>query len=165
MGPRWWLATILLLIPLARFGPRYVLLAANADPHWSDLAMDRESHEAADLLNRLKRSADTLYVWGYRPDIFAYTDMRAASRFLDSQAMTGVPADRHLTQSAPVLPDDVTAAARHELAQSYPSFIVDGLSEYNPNLAISRYPELKEWLTQYGEIARIRGVIIYRRRL
>ncbi len=103
LGPRWWLAAMLLVIPLARFGPRYALLAMNADPQWSDLAMNRESREASDVLDRVHHPGDTLYVWGYRPDLFAYTGMPAASRYLDCQAMTGVPADRHLTQSASVL--------------------------------------------------------------
>jgi hypothetical protein len=161
LGRRWWLAAILLLAPLARFGPRYVLLAANLDPQWSDLAMDRESREAADTLNAVRRPGDTLYVWGYRPDLFAYTGMPAASRYLDCQALTGVPADRHLTQSAPVLSPESIAAARRELAASHPDFIVDGLSAYNPKLALSGYPELKDWLAHYREIARIRGMVIY----
>ena len=78
--------------------------------------------------------------------------------------MTGVPADRHLTQSASVLPADVTGKARRELAASHPDFIVDGLSEYNPRLALAGYPELKDWLSHYREIARIRAMVIYRRR-
>ena len=164
LGQRWWLAAILLVIPLARFGPRYVMLAANTDPQWSDLAMDRESREAADVVNRIRRPGDTLFVWGYRPDVFVYTNMPAASKFLDSQALTGVPADRHLTQSTPVVLPEVTAAARRELTRSHPDFIVDGLSEYNPALSMSRYPDLKDWLAQYDEIARIREVIIYRAR-
>ena len=159
---RWWLVAMLLAIPLVRFGPRYILLAANADPQWSDLAMDRESRVAVQILDRYRKPGDTLYVWGYRPDIFAYTRMRAASRYLDCQAMTGVPADRHLTQSTSVLSAETTAAARHELAESRPSFIVDGLSEYNPALCLTRYPELKNWLASYREIARVRGIIIYK---
>lgn len=158
---RWWLVAILLAIPLVRFGPRYILMAANTDPQWSDLAMDRESREAVELLNRFRRPGDTLFVWGYRPDIFAYTRMRAASKFLDCQAMTGVPADRHLTQSTSVLPAEITATARRELAESRPDFIVDGLSEYNPVLSLTRYPELQTWLARYREIARVRGIIIY----
>jgi hypothetical protein len=164
LGRRWWLPAILLLVPLVRFGPRYVLLAANADPRWGDLAMDQESRQAADILNRLRSGGDTLFVWGYRPDLFAYTGIPAASRYLDCQAMTGVPADRHLTQSGSVLPPEATARARRELAASHPSFIIDGLSEYNPRLAISAYPELRVWLAQYQEVARVRGILIYRRR-
>ena len=162
LGRRGWLAAILLVIPLVRFGPRYVLRPrADADPQWSDVAMDRESHRVADLLNRIRHPGDTLYVWGYRPDVFAYTGMPAASKFLDCQALTGVPADRHLGQSTPVLPSEVTAAARRELAQSRPDFIVGGLSQYNPALDLSRYPELKDWLSRYHEISRIRGMIVY----
>ena len=161
---RWWLAAVLLVIPLARFGPRYALLALHTDPQWSDLALDRESRQAAQVIKAAGHPGDTLYVWGYRPDLYAYTGLRAASRYLDSQAMTGVPADRHLTQSTSVLPDAATAAARRELAQSHPDFIVDALSQYNPHLAPSGYPELKPWLKHYREIARVRGMLIYQRR-
>lgn len=163
LGRRWWLPAIVLLVPLVRFGPRYVLLAENADPQWSDLALDRESREAAQVLDRMRRPGDTLYVWGYRPDLFAYTGMPAASKYLDCQAMTGVPADRHLTQSAPVLPAGTTAAARRELAGSHPDFIVDGLSQYNPRLALSGYPELRAWIASYHEVARVGGMMIYQR--
>jgi len=161
MNRRWWLAAILLLVPAARFGPRYFVLAAKADPQWSDLAMDRESRDASDIINRLKQPGDTLYVWGFRPDLFPYTGLPAASRYLDSQAMTGVPADRHLTQSGSVLAPAITAAARRELAASRPTFIVDGLSEYNPRLALTGYMETHEWLSHYREVARVRAVIIY----
>jgi hypothetical protein len=153
-----------LLIPAARFGPRYFILAVNADRQWSDLAMDRESRDARDIINRLKQPGDTLYVWGFRPDLFPYTGLPAASRYLDSQAMTGVPADRHLTQSGSVLAPETTAAARRELAASRPTFIVDGLSEYNPRLALAGYMETHELLSHYREVARVRGIIIYHAR-
>jgi hypothetical protein len=138
-------------------------MAADSDPQWSDLAMDRESREAAGVLGGLRHEGDTLYVWGYRPDLFAYTGMPAASKYLDCQAMTGVPADRHLTQSTPVLPPDKTSAARRELALSRPDFVVDGRSVSNSRLAIDGYPELREWMRQYQEVARVRGIVIYRR--
>jgi hypothetical protein len=161
---RWWMAALLLLIPAARFAPRYVILAAGADSQWADIAMDRESREASQIVNRLQKPGDTLYVWGFRPDLFPYTGLPAASRYIDCQAMTGVPADRHLTQSGSVLPAAQTAAARRELAASQPTFIVDGLSEYNPRLALARYPETHEWLSGYREIVRFGGIVIYHRR-
>jgi hypothetical protein len=163
LNRRAWMAALLLLIPAVRFAPRYAILAAAADPGWSDIAMDRESREAADVVNRLKRPGDTLFVWGFRPDLFPYTGLPAASRYIDCQAMTGVPADRHLTQSGSVLPPEKTAAARRELAASQPTFIIDGLSDYNPRLALAAYPETHEWLSHYREVAHVRGIVVYRR--
>ncbi|MCU1275395.1 MAG: hypothetical protein JWO48_2826 [Bryobacterales bacterium] len=159
------LALVLLLIPMIRFGPRYVLLArdlATGQPrHWNDVAMDQDSRAAADILRAMPHPGDTLFVWGFRPELFVYTGLPAATRFLDSQPLTGVPADRHLTQSAPVAAD-FTRANREELARSRPAFIMDGLSLYNPVLAIDRYPELRSWLAQYREVARTRTIVIYR---
>jgi hypothetical protein len=64
--------------------------------------MDRDSRAAAAAVLRLARPGDTLFIWGYRPEIYTYTRLPAATRYLDSQPLTGVPADRHLTQSDPV---------------------------------------------------------------
>ncbi len=159
-----WALLSLFLIPAIRFGPRYPMLALNLQPDWSDTAMDTDSHEAARRITAAAGPDSTLYVWGYRPDIFVYTGMRAASRYLDSQAMTGVPADRHLSQTRPVAVAG-TAEARRELARSQPDFIADGLSLYNPALSMAEYPELRPWLANYREFGRTRTTILYRRAL
>ena len=43
-----------------------------------------------------------------------------------------------------------------------PTFVVDGLSSYNPRLAIANYPELRPWFANYREVARTRQTVIYR---
>ena len=165
LGRKRALALVLLLIPLVRFGPRYVMLARDLStgrPHaWNDVAMDQDSRAAARLAQQFSRPGDSLFVWGFRPDLWVYTGLPAATRFLDSQPLTGVPADRHLTQSAPVA-SDFTRANREELARSRPSIVIDGLSLFNPALAMDRYPELRLWLAQYQEIARTPTTVIYR---
>jgi hypothetical protein len=161
-------AALLLVIPLARFGPRYVLLArdgiAGRQTHWADLAMNQDSRRAADLLLSLRAPGDTLLVWGYRPDIFVYTRMPAGTPFLDSQPLTGVIADRHLTQSEVSAPQ-LAERNRRLLTQYWPEFIVDGLGPYNPRLAIGRYSDLAPWLAGYSEAGRTSGSVIYRRRI
>jgi hypothetical protein len=150
---------LLLLVPLVRFGPSYFTALTGAE--WRDTAMDRDSRAAAALTLQLAKPGDTLFVWGYRPEIYVYTQLPAATMFLDSQPLTGVPADRHLTQSEPV-ETEVARARRFQLARSQPTFVVDGLSSYNPRLAIANYPELRPWFTQYREVARTRQTVIYR---
>jgi len=154
---------VLLLIPLARFGPRYVTLAGDLlrgqQTEWSDLAMNQDSHDAAEKIGR----EGSLLVWGYRPDVFAYTRMPAGSRFLDSQPLTGVLADRHLNNSEVVAPE-WAAQNRRELTGTKPDWIVDGLGPLNHGLAITEYPDLKEWLGSYREVGRTKFSVIYRRR-
>jgi len=153
-------AALLLLIPLTRFGPSYV--AAITQPDWRDTAMDRDSRAASALIRRMAQPGDTLFVWGYRPEIYVYTRLPAGSLFLDSQPLTGVPADRHLTQSAPV---EFAAAKEHraELAASSPTFVADGLSPYNPRLGIGAYPDLRAWFANYEAVARTGQTVLYRR--
>jgi len=156
-----WVILVLLLIPLVRFGPRYALLAndlAHGRPsNWSDVALNEDSHAAANLIGH----SGTLLVWGYRPDVFAYTRLPAGSRFLDSQPLTGVLADRHLASSEPVAPE-LAARNRRELIASDPTWIVDGLGPLNPALAITSFPDLREWLGNYREVGRTRFSIIYK---
>jgi hypothetical protein len=145
-------------VPLVRFTPRYVSLA-----NWNDLALDRDSREASRIALADAPPGGSLYVWGYRPEMYVYTGLRPATRFLDSQAMTGVPADRHLTQSTVVLTKG-TREAREELARSRPDVLIDGLGLYNPALTMDHYAELRPWLEEYREVARTKGSVVYVRR-
>ncbi|HEY6393151.1 MAG TPA: hypothetical protein VIX89_17860 [Bryobacteraceae bacterium] len=149
---------VLLLIPLARFGPRYVMLAGGQS-EWSDLAMNQDSREAAGKIGH----EGSLLVWGYRPDVFAYTRMPAGSRFLDSQPLTGVLADRHLNSSEVFAPE-WAAQNRRELTATKPDWIVDGLGPLNNKLAITEYRDLHEWLGSYEEVGRTKFSVIYKRR-
>ena len=149
LGRKRWIPALLLLIPLLRFAPRDY-------SHSPDTLMDRDSRDAAALLPH----NGTLFIWGYRPELWVYTRMPDATRFLDSQPLTCVPADRHLTQSEPVAD---CRAARVELAQSRPDYIADGLTPYNPRLAITNYPELADWFRHYELFARTPGYLLYRR--
>jgi hypothetical protein len=160
MGRRREFVALLLLIPVTRFGPTY--LAALTNPAWRDVGMDRDSRVAAEFIRGRAHAGDTLFVWGYRPELYVYTRLPAATMYLDTQPLTGVPADRHLTQSEPVEREQA-ARRRVELTQSHPAFVVDGLGPYNPSLAIDRYPELRQWLAGYAELGRVGQTVVYER--
>jgi hypothetical protein len=147
---------VLLAIPVVRFGPRYFELES-----WRDAAMDRESRQATAIVRAQAKQGDKIFVWGYRPDVIAYTRLPVAGRFLDSQPLTGVPADRHLFDARPVA-EDWAGENRRELIQSRPTFLVDGLSAYNPRLDIRGYRELAPWFAQYCPIGRAGLTTVYR---
>jgi hypothetical protein len=160
---QWKLAPLLILlaIPVARFAPRYVTVA-RGEP-WRDLDMDRDSRAAALKLRELAGPGDNLFVWGFRPDIFIDSDLSAATRFLESQPISGVLADRHLFSSSAVSASFLEAN-RAELIRSRPIWVVDGLGVYNPSLALDRQTYLTNWLAQYHEVARTGFSILYRLR-
>jgi hypothetical protein len=160
-GRRRELVALLLLIPLTRFAPSYY--AAATDSTWRDIGMDNASRAAAAFVRERARPGDTLFVWGYRPEIFSYSGLRSATIYLDSQPLTGVPADRHLTRSEPVETEQA-ARRRRELTSVRPTFVLDGLGLYNERLSIGAYPELREWLAGYEEIGRVGGTIVFRRK-
>jgi hypothetical protein len=157
------LVLLLLIVPLARFGPRYVLLASGREAGWSDIAMDQDSRAASRLILARARPGDTLFVWGYRPDLFVYTRLPAATRFLESQPLSGVFADRHLFETGAVAPE-WAGRNRRELVRSRPSFVVDGLTRFQPSLGIEHYADLRAWLAEYEIADRTPGTVIYRLR-
>jgi hypothetical protein len=172
MGPQWRVVfygcLALLLIPLVRFGPRYVFLARDllrGQPHqWADVALNQDSQKVASEISAVIRSRGTsdpsLLVWGYRPDLFAYTQLPAGTPYLDSQMLTGVIADRHLTSTKVSLSG--TTQNRIKLIEARPTFIVDGLGLLNPNLAITEYLELRSWLAEnYEEVGRTKDSVVY----
>jgi hypothetical protein len=165
---RTWRAAIFLLltIPFIRFAPRYVRLAADLMEgrvsSWSDIALNQDSQAAAAIVNRSKQKADTLLVWGYRPDLFAYTELPVVGKFLDSQLLTGVIADRHLTSTQATFPR-LAAKNRQALVRLHPTWIIDGLGPLNRALAIDRYPDLEPWLrSRYTRWAQTANCVIYR---
>jgi hypothetical protein len=155
------LLPVLLLIPFFRFAPRYITLARHQT--WSDLAIDSDSREAGEELKSLARPGDTLFVWGFRPDIFIYSGLPAGTRFLESQPISGVLADRHLSSQTALAPE-FTAPNRAELIASRPTWVIDGLGPYNPALALDRQAYLAGWLSRYQPVARTNFSILYRLR-
>jgi hypothetical protein len=99
--------------------------------------------------------ADYLFVWGYRPEIYYWSGLLPASRYLSTQPLTGVPADVHYFGDGyrSLLPEDLTAAARaqlvRDLEETRPKYIVDELGFFNSDLSIQSYPELREFMTGY----------------
>jgi hypothetical protein len=160
-GRRREIVALLLLIPVTRFGPSYY--AAATDSTWRDIGMDNASRTAAAFVRERSLPGDTLFVWGYRPELYSYSGLPAATMYLDSQPLTGVPADRHLTRSEPVETEE-PARRRADLVRTRPTFIVDGLGPYNPRLALDAYPDLHTWLAGYEELGRAGQAIVYRRR-
>lgn len=153
------------LLAIIRFGPRYFLLAADdlaGRRHaWRDVALDQESRQASALIRTLAREGDTIFIWGYRPNIIVYTRLAVASRMWESQPLTGVPADRHLRAANSVDPERARQN-RAELVLSSPSFIVDGLSPYNPKLDIAGYSDLAAWFQRYCPAGRAGLTTVYR---
>lgn len=157
---------ILLLVPFIRFAPRYAMLAYDAllqrEPHWVDVGMDLDSQEVSRKIIAMRHRGDTLFVWGYRPDMYVYTRMISDGLFWDSQPLTGVPADRHL-HAEDAIYSGPAALNRRQLTQTRPTFLVDGLGLLNPRLAPQMYPDLRPWLAHYSLISRTKLSLIYKR--
>jgi len=163
---RRWAAILLLAsltVPAVRFGVRHVGTLRGEPGAMRDLALWQECREAAVRIRSLALPGDTLLVWGYRPELNVLAGLPGATRFLDSQPLTGVLADRHFV-SARATAETLARRHRQELAGGSPVFIADGLGPRNPALAITQYSDLSAWLAHYALAAEVPGFRIYQRR-
>jgi 4-amino-4-deoxy-L-arabinose transferase-like glycosyltransferase len=148
-------------------------------------AMVRDLPEAADAADSLgvegirrdtprareiEGSSDYLFVWGYRPEIFYWSGLLPASRYLSAQPLTGVPADAQYSngERRSILEESSTAAARAQLIgdlkETQPKYIIDELGFFNGALAIMEYPELKEYMDSYKALGATGRFLVYIRR-
>lgn len=115
-------------------------------------------------------AADYLFVWGYRPELYYWSGLLPASRYLSAQPLTGVPADAQYTngERRSILEESSTAAARaqliSDLKETQPKYIIDELGFFNGDLAILEYPELKEYMGSYKASGSTGRFLVYIRR-
>ena len=115
-----------------------------------------------------EQSSDYLFVWGSRDEIYYWSGLVPASRYLSAQPLTGVPADtQHADdQSRSILSEDATAAARaqlvRDLERTRPKYIVDEIGFFNAALSIQSYPELNAFMKNYRGIGATGRFLIYR---
>ncbi|GAB4360233.1 MAG: hypothetical protein OHK0021_04370 [Bryobacter sp.] len=157
MAKRWRMAILsLLLIPALRFAPFHLRLLVGDDSH-ADLALFRDSRQIARTVEQQAKTGDTLFVWGYRPDISALARLSSGTPYLESQPLNCVLADRHLFSLAR-LPDPACAARLAEFRRYTPRFLVDGLGPLNPALALERFRPLNG----YELVERTNSATLYR---
>ncbi|HWP43286.1 MAG TPA: glycosyltransferase family 39 protein [Blastocatellia bacterium] len=113
---------------------------------------------------------DYLFVWGYRPEIYYWSGLLPASRYLSTQPLTGVAADVHYFQGSHgyLLGESETAAARAELLaeleQTRPKYIIDELGFFNSALSIQSYSEMRAFMKKYRLLGATGRFLIYRRK-
>jgi len=118
----------------------------------------------------IEGASDYLFVWGYRPEIFYWSGLLPASRYLSAQPLTGVPADAQYAngERRSILEESSTAAARaqliNDLKETQPKYIIDELGFFNGALAILEYPELKEYMDSYKALGATGRFLVYIRR-
>ncbi len=156
---------VALAVPAVRFGRVNLWLAMRRDFAWRDAAIDADSRRAAEIVRRACAPSDRILVWGFRPEIYYYSQRRAASRYLETQALAGVLADRHLERSEAFEPE-AARLRRQQLAQQLgrqpPAVIVDGLGRYNAGLSFENQRELAPLLGLYQVAGETGGAIVYR---
>jgi hypothetical protein len=168
--PRWRAVLLACLaLPLVRFAPASLQLGwetLHGALHASrDLALFTDAQHAARVVRALAQPGDTALVWGYRPELYVLTGLLPGTRFLDSQPLNGVLADRHLTSSTPTMPD--WARTNREAlyaAQREPEWILDGLGPINPRLTVfDETTGLAQWRGDYTLVGSTATIAIYQR--
>jgi hypothetical protein len=114
--------------------------------------------------------SDYLFVWGYRPEVYYFSGLIPASRFVSIQPVTGIPADAQYINgnSKSVLPESARQTALHQLLSDLeatkPKYIVDEAGMFNSALDIHSYPGMAEFIRSYRQVTPAGMLMIYRRR-
>jgi hypothetical protein len=115
------------------------------------------------------RDSDYLFIWGSRAEIYYWSGLLPASRYLSTQPLTGVPGDvHHEGRSRVILDESATAAARaqlvEDLEQTRPKYIVDELGFFSNELSIQSYPELRRIMADYRSLGATGPFLVYLRK-
>jgi len=111
-----------------------------------------------------------LFVWGYRPEIYYWSGLIPASRFLSIQAVTGIPADVQYINgnSRSVISDSAREVALDQLLkdleETRPKYVVDEAGMFNSVLWITSYPGLSDFMRSYKQVEATGNLMVYRRR-
>jgi hypothetical protein len=114
--------------------------------------------------------SDYLFVWGYRPEVYYWSGLIPASRFISIQPVTGIPADvQYINGNArSLLPESARQAALDQLLkdleETKPNYIVDEAGMFNSALAITSYPGIGDLMLEYRQVEATGRLMVYRRR-
>jgi hypothetical protein len=114
--------------------------------------------------------SDYLFVWGYRPEVYYWSGLIPASRFISIQPITGVPADVQYINgnSLSILSDSARQVALNQLLsdleETRPKYVVDEVGMFNSALQITSYPGIADFMRDYKQVEPTGRLMVYRRR-
>lgn len=126
----------------------------------------RENREVADFVRSASGPADSVFAWGYLPEVYLYSGRPAASRFLVADFAAGkVPT---APPEKAFQPPGVMDLLLEDLERNRPLFVVDGSLSHAlgyGDYPIARYGDLWKYLHRhYAPETVIRSRLVYRRR-
>lgn len=133
-------------------------LALAVQPARQRLLPADPSVRASAYIREHTKPADRIFVWGYHPDIYLYTNRRPASRFLYASFITGlIP----WTNTAPerdtgyaIVPGAMDQLLQ-DLASQPPVFIVDcsaGPNRYWQKYPLEKFPALRDYIRHHYRV-------------
>jgi hypothetical protein len=129
-----------------------------------------EAMRTLHIQNEVSGPSDYLFVWGYRPEVYYFSGLIPASRFISIQPVTGIPADAQYVNgnAKSVLPEAAKQTALDQLLADLeatkPKYIVDEAGMFNSALDIHSYPGMAEFMRSYKQVGPTGRLMIYRRR-
>ena len=124
--------------------------------------MDRDSRAAAAIVRargEAGRHAVCLGIPAGDLRLLAPAGGDALSRFAAADGRAGGPAPDAIDAGG----DGGGAGAAGGVGGTRPNFVVDGLGEYNPHLALGAFDDLRAWMADYREVGRSGQSVIYQR--
>jgi 4-amino-4-deoxy-L-arabinose transferase-like glycosyltransferase len=163
-----------ILIPVLQYQKEYVMrfIVHRDDPRVTHDMVEASFRPVADYVRTHTRPEDTVFVWGFCPQIYVLAHRKPASRFIFCNFLTGSMTESSLdSEPEAETADWITPGSwnmlEDDLGEMKPHLIVDASPSNYLNYAkypIRKYPYLASLLDKdYQLAATISGMDIYRR--
>lgn len=138
-----------LVLPVVRFGDEIAWRNI-----WRQRPVDESRQLLLDTIRRHTTADESIFVWGYYPELYVLAPRRPASRYSNTNYLTGMlPWENH--QSGIDTSEHIVEGAWHllieELETTRPALVIDtspGNHRYYAKYPIDDYPPLHQFLSQ-----------------
>ncbi len=159
-----WVAVLVgMLIPVIQYQTQYIMrfIVQRDNPQVTHDMVEASFRPVADYVRTHTRPEDTVFVWGFCPQIYVLADRNPASRFIFCNFLTGSMTESALDFEPQAETDDwITPGSwnmlEDDLGKTKPQCIVDVTPSSYLNYAkypIRKYPYLAALLDQHYQLA------------
>ena len=144
----------------ARCVERFVLGRQNVGAAFRDIMITRQHHAVAMAMRDMTKREESVFVWGFCPQLYVLGKLRPATRFTFTAILSGKTVEGRTIRSEPRAWELLKA----DIEKERPALVVDASSLFLTDLPLDRFPEFKGWLLQrYRPVRDLQGCRFYER--
>jgi hypothetical protein len=144
----------------ARCVERFVLGRHDVGAGFKDIMIDRNHVAAAKVMQSMSGPKESVFVWGFCPQLYVLAHRRPATRFTFTAILSGQTVEGRMIRTQPRSWDLLKA----DLDKERPALVLDASSLFLKDQPLEAYPDFRAWLMQrYRPVVEVQGCRFYER--